>query len=901
MIIDNSVNDHYIRSLNLGCFPKNVLEFQQSQDFFQQLVFVDYQLHVIIQLDFNGDELPEDTTKAQGKISTLLDYLHSISLNYQSPSYEESLYCSILNGHLLFLSERLDEMRSVLNKVTISNNLPDASIHQVEFVQYLTCRYFVLMGLTNYKFWLDYLVNFPESFIKSQVAAKHWLHILYFELGSTLSAKAPISFESLAQSSFFKNKISTIGFGSYLILHTKLVDSNFGSDFASFLSEEIERHLINSEHFPDASSSNSELDDYVNNLYESIEQFHHPIKPSKIKLVKGSTSKKFLVNCTSKTYQSKIVLTNLIYTLLNNNEYDEAYAAFNTLISYLDKDQENKGGYINDILSIINVYAACIAKFNPTNSEGIFKYTTRDTILTALGKYSERLIEYLNAFTEFGDLTYDENREEELSFLYKKFNPNIPFSDKSELIELISLAWYSLGYYYSYLSSDASSSYEALQSRINNCLKFYHNSLTVNATGNQLYLFTYALALANSEKLTPAIKLCKFILKRYPESFKTWNLLVLLLTAFEANNPKESRESEKFIIDALNIAGICISKNRKKLQTEVKHDILQLKLTQLAVLESIYGTSHILEYISEVFILYHELFEFDAGSAGKKVAEISKGIKDSKWSHRPSFIDGGSSRPAESYEPAPRKSLDEPGQPKASVLRRLSRVATNGGRSNHASGPETELARVKTSGTTKTSSAPAAASASTSVSSLTERKILQMLWLWTSRIYTKVGLLDEAEKCIVEAEGIYEANARTFTALGYLTSSSRKFLSLQEFERSLELLDNDSIGKYSKADYGQTLLGMCKLFIIDDSANASLFVSEKDKTAGMIRLKTMLEKCTTNWPYGYNNVEVWYFLTKIYEEIDDKTLLKNSLWRCVHLEDFRPVRSLSIIDSFRDL
>jgi hypothetical protein len=94
---------------------------------------------------------------------------------------------------------------------------------------------------------------------------------------------------------------------------------------------------------------------------------------------------------------------------------------------------------------------------------------------------------------------------------------------------------------------------------------------------------------------------------------------------------------------------------------------------------------------------------------------------------------------------------------------------------------------------------------------------------------------------------------------------------------------------------------MCKLFIIDDSANASLFVSEKDKTAGMIRLKTMLEKCTTNWPYGYNNVEVWYFLTKIYEEIDDKTLLKNSLWRCVHLEDFRPVRSLSIIDSFRDL
>ena len=132
--------------------------------------------------------------------------------------------------------------------------------------------------------------------------------------------------------------------------------------------------------------------------------------------------------------------------------------------------------------------------------------------------------------------------------------------------------------------------------------------------------------------------------------------------------------------------------------------------------------------------------------------------------------------------------------------------------------------------------------------------------------------------------------------MGFLTSKSRKFLSLQEFERSLEILtkkDNSlaSHNKFnSKYDYGLTLLGLLKLFLIDDDPKNSLFISTKDLNSGIIRLKNLLENYSLTWPYGYNNPEIWFYLSKIYEFIDDKILLTKSLWRCIELEDKRPVR-----------
>ena len=63
------------------------------------------------------------------------------------------------------------------------------------------------------------------------------------------------------------------------------------------------------------------------------------------------------------------------------------------------------------------------------------------------------------------------------------------------------------------------------------------------------------------------------------------------------------REPEKFINKALNIAGLYTLRHRQrniKLTVETKYEILQLKLTQLAVLESIHGSQYMIDYLSEV-------------------------------------------------------------------------------------------------------------------------------------------------------------------------------------------------------------------------------------------------------------------------------------------------------------
>ena len=550
--------------------------------------------------------------------------------------------------------------------------------------------------------------------------------------------------------------------------------------------------------------------------------------------------------------------------------------------------------------------------------------------------------------------------------------------------------------------------------------------MIVNSTGNVVYLFHYALALANTGQLKLSLKLCKFILKRYPESFKTWNLLVLIITSFnnnddDANKPAsfydnilpdnllndvskvngkmngidqqvdsytpprlEIREPEKFINKALNISGLYILKHKERdirLPTDAKYEIMQLKLTQLAVLESIHGSQYMMNYISEVFVLYHELFEVSFNSTGSSGLASARNFgAHEKWSHRPSFIDPvelqnvGSSAPAPARASSPTSaayavthtltktnpvaatknvSLVKEANGSSNVkrthtvdrLKRLSKLSMTLPKQHSKSDmvnrkdSVVSLSSLKSGGSAPGSrikkpeffkngndlknavpertlspspsrtglvnnkppiAAPAPVQRSSPVhktpqDNVLERKLLQELWLWTARVFMKNDLHDECEQCINEAESIYEPNIKTFIATGQLSSKTKKFLSLQEYERSLEILIRSD--KYNKIEFGYAIMGLAKLFLIDDASAKSLFISTRDMDAAIIRLKNMLEAFSLSWPVGANNAEVWFYLSKIYELIDDKILLTKSLWKCVELEDNRPVRSFEVCNS----
>lgn len=930
MYIESSINEKYIRTLGFGSFPKHVLSFQESKDFLQQLIFIDYQLQLLIQNEFSGNELLnakhfslKGNESPREKLVQLITYANSVTANYNDSAkkYEEHLYYLVIMAHLYYLNSQLEDMEFSLNSVTVSPTVvfnAEHSIYEHEFVQYLNCRFHVLKGLINEEVWSEYLHYHDQPFKKSQVAASHWLDLLFFQLATSIQKE--IAFSDLEN--FVKNPITLFSFGAYLLRpeNSNLIDSRYKIEFSAYLADDLELLIANKLDFPHASETKSPLSDYVNNLYQSLSQI-----PASYNILKPTLTKKFLVNSTSKTFQSHAVTANLIKTLIQLGEHDEAFAAFKTYVAYLENDQGQKHGYIEDILTVIEIYSICILQFNPLKAiipenKKKFKYTLDDHVVSTLKEHTEKLLEYLNKLAVYVDLSYlleGESEGESISFLYHKYNVNLLLSDHSQFVELISKAWFSLGYFYYYLSSYDSPNRESLLYNTKHVLKYYKNSLIVNSTGNVLYLFNYALALSLNRDLKSSLKLCKFILKKYPELFKTWNLMVLLLSSFEANDPDyikpaklvadtsistnlptnpnphpQTKESEKFINNALNIAGLFIVKHRQrdiKLTVESKYEILQLKLTQLAVWESIYGVQYILEFLSEVFILYHELFAVELEPPRLLGLKSSLPLgNDAKWSHRPSFIDPSPITDTAVLENGSIADRDTPTKRPSSRdrLESLKGLSAGSIRRKSLGGKPVPPPKTVT---------PSTSNRSTATNHSVERKILQDIWLWTSSIYMKVGLLEESELCIVESETVYEPNVKTFTALGYLTSKSRKFLSLQELERSLEILNKDT---YNKVDYGRTLLGLCKLFILDDQVDSSLFISSKDLDAGLIRLKNLLEKYVLSWPYGYNSPEVWHYLSKIYEIIDDKILLTKSLWKCIELEDFRPVRGFEVCDSY---
>lgn len=1049
MLIENSENERYIKTINFGCYPKDVLKFQDGQDFLQQLVFIDYQLKLLIQNEFHGEELSSvqniitngnSSHSPKDKLSQLINYTTSVSSNYHKTTrtYESNLYYTVLMAHLLYLDGNTYEMNKLLTSIKVSfqvsKNL-NVSTSVFEFIQYLTVRYYALLGLSNQNglsIWTDYLNYYNKPFAKSHVIANHWLDLLLENLAIALTKNRTIQLSfvnQLTKLPFYKNKLAIIAFANFLLRpeSSKLINRNFKQEYTDFLVVDINECIHLRVQFPDASDENTQVNDFTNNLYESLSYV-----PFNLAIFKPDLSKQFLVDAMKKTYQSRVVISNFIYTLIDLNEYDEASAAFNTYIDYLEKDQELKNGHIEDILAIIDTYSTCIIHFNPLKSfkhNPKFKFADEPIVLQHLHKYVEQLQNYMLKLGELIDLTYDDENyagdRNPLSFLYRKYNLNVLQSDHSQFIELISKAWHSIGYYHYYLSLCESTNQKVLDGHVSQVLKNYKNSLIINSTGNVVYLFHYALALANVGQLKPSLKLCKFILKRYPESFKTWNLLVLLITSFNNNDddvnkpasfndnilpdnllndvskvngnmngidqqvdsgftpPKlEIREPEKFINKALNISGLYILKHKErdiKLPTDAKYEIMQLKLTQLAVLESIHGSQYMMNYISEVFLLYHELFEVSFNTINGTGLASSKNFgANEKWSHRPSFIDPvelqnvGSNAPAPPRTSSPTNaaysvthtlaktnpvatksvslvneangshvrrthtvdrlkrlsklpmSLPKPGSRSDSVNRRDSVVSqsslkSGGGPGSRIKKPDffkngNDLKNAllekslspspSRNGVIQNSNAIASpapvkrnppAPHSTPKDNVLERKLLQELWLWTARVFLKNDLHDECEQCIGEAELIYEPNIKTFIATGQLSSKTKKFLSLQEYERTLEILQRTN--KYDKIEFGYAILGLAKLFLIDDISTKSLFTSTKDMDAAIIRLKNMLEQFSLSWPVGSNNVEVWFYLSKIYEIIDDKILLTRSLWKCVELEDSRSVRSFEVCNS----
>ncbi|ODQ80641.1 hypothetical protein BABINDRAFT_160890 [Babjeviella inositovora NRRL Y-12698] len=180
------------------------------------------------------------------------------------------------------------------------------------------------------------------------------------------------------------------------------------------------------------------------------------------------------------------------------------------------------------------------------------------------------------------------------------------------------------------------------------------------------------------------------------------------------------------------------------------------------------------------------------------------------------------------------------------------------------------------------------------------RDLLARMWLWAATLYMKAGALEEAESAIADADGCVgsigthaetraDALAEILAARGFLAAlRGDHHTAARAFETGLET-----------ATSLHCTLGLSSLLLQDDAyhsaAATKYFKSPVDKSSALVRLKLALETLARDYRY-FNQSEIWWYLSKIYEIFDDKVLLQQALWKCVAAEQGKPVRAFSVCE-----
>lgn len=906
----NKSFDNYLQGLLLGCYPKNVERLKGSGDLFERTMYIDFELDTLSRSYLNDDIMIQDhyMTAPLDLVQTVERYLDHLS------AFDDGLsdstiqtYAKVVMANLYYLKSDTKTALISLRPLDISKEMSsEESGLKRNFLKYLSVRRALLLGLCQkencLQEWYNYLSEGFYSICLSDVAAQLWLKTLFNFISSRLSRNEKLKFTALLRDlPFSSNTRSFLSFCCFLLHNDPIskLETTFASDLSAYLEKEIEKIMSKDAEFPNALSPDFSVDQKLSDVYRALDILEH-----REFILDHETSKSFLIYGASKTYRSLSVTSNMIKELVYLNSYDEALAAFETYDNDVEKAFEQLEDSEIDLLSIVDVYSFCLLLFNPFDSASMrtefrFRNLKFGDVLDITKKACKKLLDLLSKVSSTCDLVYEkEQSEDSISFLYQVYNNY----RGSNLTRIVSDAWFAIGSYYFYLAVYEAPTLENLEEYVSCVLFYYKRSLIVH-TGNRFeVLFNYALSLAFTRQIDPAMRLVKFILKKYPNSFKSWNLLILLQSSLETFNPDEivqphlmngkndhtpNGSQDKEYVDGqdarhINIAekphsgsvvtsetytesALAISEyylessqnSETNVPVDIKYEIFQLKLTQVAIIESIHGIEPASDLLPAVFALFNELFgDYYFASSGVNENYTNANFKErrSMESNASNTVSGASSRGRKDT----RKKIKDL---KEHAFAKGKRKRPEESRKMNQNNSSDQFAR----------------------------KVLQNLWLWTSKFYLRMGCLEEAEQCIVESETVCEPNIQTHSGLGLLCANNRKTLAFNEFEKSLDILSVKQ-GLYLRKELGEPLLGFCKL-VFSDEPDGTFFISEKDRNSAFARLKNHLEDYRICWPHGYNSSEVWWYLSLLYERLGDNVSLSKCLQRCLDLEDYRPVRS----------
>lgn len=339
--------------------------------------------------------------------------------------------------------------------------------------------------------------------------------------------------------------------------------------------------LLNESHFPQA-------DSYNNKALEDFHMFLHYYFKKATKL--SPEWKKYIIESMEKTFQSvPVAKSAFIYFGRNSTassvDTRESILNFVNFLKYSQREYFLHGNKHEDLVSVIDsyVYILKVAQDSSHDVENVFNF--QDSVNKLLDLL--RLMHEQNGFillngTDF--LKGLENRGELI----------LPRTISKRLTN----AW-------ELLFTINRNSLTLLND--NSLTAYLTNALSVATDPLKLYQlnFQYCYILAQKGLINPAVKILETVLlEENPEFYGAWHLLALCKSIDE---DKES--SFKIVCSVLQAMQESLEEDR--LTASDRWQFVHLKMTQLKIVESIFGTMDALGMLPELFELYSLLFPAD--------------------------------------------------------------------------------------------------------------------------------------------------------------------------------------------------------------------------------------------------------------------------------------------------
>lgn len=322
-----------------------------------------------------------------------------------------------------------------------------------------------------------------------------------------------------------------------------------------------------SAHFPKAEEFND----------SQLENFHVFLQYYMKSLDKVSSEwSKFIISSMSKTFQSiNVAKVAMIY--FSKKNVKESILNFTNFINYNSRFYELNNKNYYDVVSVIDAYNHVLSHVKNSHIEGKF------SISDALSQFHDLLKQF---YGNFGiPLIIAEKSSDWLSNSPRLILPQV-------LSSTLSRAWYT---FYQHRST-------SLHELLSNHLVYYlANAMTISSKDEEVK-FQYAYTLAQQRQIELAVKFIKNeILEANPENYKSWHLLAL------CESIKENKDTAFKIVSSV-LQAMQEAYNENKLGKNDRWQFIHLKLTQLGVIDDMFGVNDSLELLPEVFELFADLF-----------------------------------------------------------------------------------------------------------------------------------------------------------------------------------------------------------------------------------------------------------------------------------------------------